>query len=318
MNDKLTVKKQPVDLIVKQYLSGKLSLDDLTPEQLKIIVQAVQIDDLKKDFSRKADLAKINYQEERETFISHAGKTKSIHTKITYNNALTRLEDWARKKGIEVLEMKAKDADDFIYALRSEKSSPSSINIYVAACSSFFSFIERRYDFIRNPFRGTKARPPKKSKTVHVPTDKEINIILDELSGVYKAAATVLYSQGLRVGALESIKIKDRHYTASSKGKEISGLLNEQSIKAIRKAKLNSKQPFQDITTEKVKDHFRYVTKKLFKDGTLSALYTVHDLRHAFAVKEYTENRDIYRLKVLLNHASIQVTETYLRGLKIL
>lgn len=317
MGANLTTKTN-IDAVVKQYLNGKLTLDELTPEQLKIIIQAVQIDDLKKDFSRKADLAQIDYEQERETFINNAGKTASKNTKITYSRSINLLEAWARKKGISILEMKPKDADDFIYSMLADKISPYTIHLNISACSSFFSFIERRYDFIRNPFRGTKARPKKKSvRALNVPTDAEISRIITTLKNPYKAATVIMIEQGLRVGALETMIIRDDRYTAFSKGKEISGVLTNESLKAIRKAKLDKKQPFRIITTEKIKDHFKYIAKKLHRSGQVSAIFSVHDLRHAFAIKHYTQDKDIYRLKEQLHHASIQVTENYLKGLKI-
>ena len=47
----------------------------------------------------------------------------------------------------------------------------------------------------------------------------------------------------------------------------------------------------------------------------MAAHYSVHDLRHFFAVKLYQEHGDIYQVELRLGHASIQVTETYLRSL---
>jgi site-specific recombinase XerC len=43
----------------------------------------------------------------------------------------------------------------------------------------------------------------------------------------------------------------------------------------------------------------------------------VHDLRHAYATRLYQETRDIYAVRVALNHANTAVTEGYLRSLGI-
>ncbi len=50
----------------------------------------------------------------------------------------------------------------------------------------------------------------------------------------------------------------------------------------------------------------------------LRARYSVHDLRHAFAVKLYQEGRDIYAVSKALGHAGVAVTERYLRSLNLL
>ena len=57
-----------------------------------------------------------------------------------------------------MLAMKAQDADEFVYELSAKGRAVASMNRDVAAASSFFGFIERRYEAIRNPFRGTRAR----------------------------------------------------------------------------------------------------------------------------------------------------------------
>jgi len=87
--------------------------------------------------------------------------------------------------------------------------------------------------------------------------------------------------------------------------------------KAIKKAGLDGKRPFADLPEDAVRNAFKYAAKKMYAAGALTAPYSVHDIRHYFAIREYRKDKDIYRLKVLLNHASIQVTENYLRGLSI-
>ena len=47
------------------------------------------------------------------------------------------------------------------------------------------------------------------------------------------------------------------------------------------------------------------------------AQYSVHDLRHAFAVRFYAAAHDIYATEKALGHANLSVTETYLRSIGI-
>ncbi|MDR0441928.1 MAG: tyrosine-type recombinase/integrase [Treponema sp.] len=54
---------------------------------------------------------------------------------------------------------------------------------------------------------------------------------------------------------------------------------------------------------------------RLYKAGKINAAYSCHDLRHYYAITEYKVDRDIHRVSRLLGHASIQVTEHYLKGL---
>ena len=73
--------------------------------------------------------------------------------------------------------------------------------------------------------------------------------------------------------------------------------------------------PFAEYKVVKVKDAFRYLVAGLLKAGKLKASYSVHDLRHAYAVRLYRQGKDIYTVKQALGHASVVVTERYLRSI---
>jgi site-specific recombinase XerD len=55
--------------------------------------------------------------------------------------------------------------------------------------------------------------------------------------------------------------------------------------------------------------------KKNILRPAIAAAYSAHDLRHLYAVTEYRKDRDLYRVSKPLGHASIQVTEKYLRDM---
>ena len=50
----------------------------------------------------------------------------------------------------------------------------------------------------------------------------------------------------------------------------------------------------------------------------LAGKIKAHDFRHYFAATEYQKDHDIYRVSKLLNHASIAVTETYLKSINVI
>ena len=133
-----------------------------------------------------------------------------------------------------------------------------------------------------------------------------------ELPPRTRAAAVVMATRGLRVGALPELSIRGGRFITRSKGKDLSGELPPQALAAVKG--LGSK-PFVKLTAAQLADSFRYATGKLFKAGKLSTRYSVHDLRHYYAMDEYRARQDLYRLKTLLGHASIGVTEAYLQGL---
>jgi len=64
-------------------------------------------------------------------------------------------------------------------------------------------------------------------------------------------------------------------------------------------------------SAEKIAQAFKYIVRKAYGE----TLYSVHNLRHAFAVRTYRATHDIYSVKQALGHANVSVTETYLRSL---
>jgi len=291
-------------------------LEALSPEQLEAVARAVVGQRLADDLRERSDLARLDYAAERASFLSHAGRTGSANTHRAYASALERLEAYAAFRGLQVPAMKPREADDYGYFLATEGRAPASIRRDVAAASSFFSFLARRYDFISNPFRGTPARPEKRAtKAASYPTDKELNKLLAALPPDLRAAATVMAWRGLRVGALPSLSIRGDRFTARSKGKDISGELPAKALEAIKAARLDSRRPFADLSETVIADRFRRATHKLAAAGALADPYSAHDLRHAYAVREYRKDKDLLRVKGLLNHASVTVTELYLKAM---
>jgi integrase len=298
-----------IDLLVRETPS----LESLNREELKTVAKAYVFESLKDNLKRRVEIEKIDYQGKRELFVIRCSK-KSKQTSIAYGVALDLLDDWAARAGIHILDMKANNADAFIESLI---GAPSTVRLRVAAVSSFFTFLERETDGrVQNPFRGTKVRPGRKTKTPVVPTEEEIDIIMSRLSPIHQAAVVVMKEVGLRIGALDSLSIRNGKYTAFSKGKEISGMFPNAVLKVIKGTGLDTKQPFGGLPYDSIRCAFKYQVGKLVKEGLISAPYSVHDLRHFYAIQEYMKDKDIYRLKVLLNHASIMVTENYLRGVE--
>ena len=281
-------------------------------------VQAVRfaalLETAQKLISVKA-IAGIDYQTERETFLNNAGKTDSAHTRTAYRAGLERLEAWAAAKGINILELTPAQADDFIYSLRGSRAA-ASIRLDTAAASSFFTWINRRHNAIQNPFKGSKARPAKKAvKKVEIPEAAEIKAITWSLPAELAAATAVMAYRGLRAGALPTLSISGGRFAGHSKGKDIAGEMPAAALDAIKAAGLPLRGPFSGVLPNTLEKRIARAIKKMHEAGKVKAAYSCHDLRHFYAVGEYRKDKDIYRLSKLLGHASIQVTEHYLRGL---
>ena len=292
--------------------------DKWTGEQKIQAVQFAALLDTAQKMIAAASFAGINWKKEKETFLNNSGRTQSMHTRTAYRAALDRLGVWAEREKINPLELMPAQADDFIYSLRGERAS-ASIRLDISAASSFFSWLERRHAEIKNPFRGTKARPGKKAaKNIEIPTAPEVDAMLRELPEKMvdlAAAVAVMAYRGLRAGALPSLSINGGKFSGHSKGKDITGELPAVALEAIKAAGLPLRGPFAGVLPNTLEKRIARAIEKLYKAGKVQAVYSCHDLRHFYAVTEYRKDKDIHRVSKLLGHASIQVTETYLRGL---
>lgn len=228
------------------------------------------------------------------------------------------MEAFCSAQGISPLELSPVRADDWIADLWGQGRAPATVNVDVAAASSFWTWLERRHSELRNPFRGTRARPPRKAaRKLAIPSDVEIRILEASADATLRSAIVMMSQAGLRVGALPSLSITGASWTAMTKGKEQSGKVPEEAREAITRAGLPLRSPFAGLTAAAIADRFRRLAIKLHGAGKLQARYSVHDLRHAFAVRLYEATHDVYQVEKALGHANVSVTETYLRSLGV-
>lgn len=291
----------------------------ITEQQAAILVkQANYLNIL--DYMKEEQLIKqIDYETEKENFFKQCSKTKSNHTKRQYKNGLNKLEEYCKMNNKNILFIKAREADDFITEVNSSDLSNLSVRALVSSCSSFFSFLERRYPFIKNPFRGTKTRPPvKNKKRLEVPTKKEIELIIKDISDpLIKVAIIFIMECGVRVGALPKLEIRNNKYYSYSKGKEISWKVTDKVIKLLKQNNLSFNCPFKNKSSEVIRNIFYRSSKRLYNQGKIKAAYSIHDIRHYFAVTLYKQTKDIELIRQALNHSSIAITGIYLKSLEV-
>jgi site-specific recombinase XerD len=296
---------------------GKLAhevpeLADLDAATLEKVARLSMIDEVKGKLKAAADLERIDYQGDRAKFIARASKTGSERTKALYDAALARMEAWCQRQGFSPLELTPARADDWIESEKAEGRAPSTVRLAVSGASAFWTWLERRHAELRNPFRGTRARPT--SKPAHklaVPSDDQVKALLEHAAPWLRAAIVVMSDMGLRVGGLPGLSITGSKWTTTSKGKDHAGTVPDSVRQEITRAGLPLRSPFGAYSADKIAHAFKYVVRKAYGETR----YSVHDLRHGFAVRTYQATRDIYAVKTALGHASVAVTETYLRSL---
>lgn len=283
------------------------------PEQIqKQIAKTAIFSNYVDDIKALAKASKIDFQKQKTDFIE---SFNSPMTRKNYSSAIERFEKYAQKKGFIPQLTTPEQADGFIKERRAEDISNSLVRLETAACSSFFTFLERRFSSISNPFRGTRERPEKKIvRKIEIPTKNEVEYIIQNSKEITAAAISVMAYRGLRVGALPSLEIIGNRFKSFSKGKEIKGDFQREIIDMLH----SQKHPFENFSSGAIEHRIKRLTTKLYSQGKINAPYSAHDFRHFYAVTEYKKDFDIHRVSKLLNHTSIVVTENYLRSIEII
>ena len=324
-----------------EILNSAPAFEELDKNSQKSVIQIAMVDNLKKDLQFKAKIAKLNYEEIKATFLANL---KSTHTKDAYFRALSRLEAYLKILGKNFAEISTLESDQFIQSsfitkpmdngiinVGAEDRAPAAIRRDASAISAFYSFVERVTNHsIMNPFRGTRALPKRTAKKdIVVPSEADVVAILNSklMSRELRAAFAIMALRGLRVGGLPNLVIDYEAHTFStiSKSKEYRGTFNDaiqisgcKSVLEYFKVFKGKKMPFAELSDTKLKMQIAYWMAKMNKSGLVSSVFSAHDFRHFYASHHYQVNKDIYRLKTLLNHGSIAVTETYLKTLNLI
>jgi len=327
-----TVTTAPVALpdftldLVKKLAFSVPDLGELSPAQAEAVAKAVLGDFLKDKMKTAVLSARIDFSQEVGLFLADL---RSDHTRRAYRSALVTFQAWLANQGLHPAELTPGKADGFIRDQRALGKDADTVRLQVSSVSSFYSFLERRYSEVCNPFRGTRARPKSTWAMATIPSPTEITRMIESADPKTKVAIAILAETGLRVGALAELRIKaDGTFTTVSKGSRVVGFepLAPETRRMIRDAGLSASMPFNpenhhghrgragtpSTVTNAVSARITALTRALASRGGIAAAYSPHDLRHAFAEANSTEG--LMWLMKRLGHSSSVVTERYLRN----
>ena len=157
----------------------------------------------------------------------------------------------------------------------------------------------------------------KVAKTLPKPIPhKHIVQALEKSTAQEALIITILYTLGLRISELSSLKVVD----ISNEWVRVLGKGNKQrdipllhDTKELIDAYLNEKQPnkflFEKSGERLSENSLRYIITKVFKRVALKV--TPHQLRHSFATSLLNNNARISDVSELLGHSSMATTQIY-------
>lgn len=284
---------------IKEYAKyhKELSISRVDQKKFEQITELATNNKLAKDLLNEVN--KENF--ELDHWIDLWLKNKPTNTINTSKRALDKFIAYIDQMNIHVLDIKAAEVDQFINYLNDSSYNNNSKRVHISYISSFYSSLVRWNKIPHNYFKGCRLPKKTESESLDVPNEAEVKAILELANDKYKTIFEFIITTGCRVGFLPTMKIGQKGYIkGTSKGKEIDYTIDPELATRLRKiGKLPSKRAIQ-----------KYMSRITH--------FTPHSLRHYFAVKDYSEHKDIYRLSRLLKHASYQVTETYLKSIKVI
>ncbi len=251
---------------------------------------------------------------EEMTLVGLAQSTQAVYLK-----AVIRLNDYYKKSPstLSTSEIRAY----LLYLLRDKKLAPNTYNTQIYGLRFFYCIT------LRLPLR--KFDLPTTKVTYKLPSI----LSADEVQRIIKATGNikhrtllmVVYSAGLRVSEAVNLQRRDidsgrmtLHIRCSKGGKDRYVILSPVVYKALRQYwhacrftdyvfpnKNNYQKP---LTTSSASQ----IVKSAKAAASISKAGGIHSLRHAFATHLLESGTDIFAIKELLGHASIQSTVRYL------
>ena len=192
---------------------------------------------------------------------------------------------------------------------------PNGININLRAIKTFFNWCYKRELIEKNLFVDMVSKP--KELPLYIPESLYEKLMqLEWLDERFKTAFAFYYETGCRrsepflgelhgnwllIGGDETKQRADKELCLSQ--------INLDRLEMMR----HHLEIFNG-TLESWKNNLTKTFKKAIReiDGN-ETKYTLHDLRHTFAVTQWIITNDIYEVKNLLGHTSVKTTERYAR-----
>ena len=260
-------------------------------------------------------------------------KNYSDYTIKSYKDDVLEYLNYLNREALNFKKVEYSDIRFYLMYLKDEKKDDnSSINRKLSSLRGFYKFMANEGIVKSNVF--SLVNGPKKSKKL--PRYFEYN----ELEELFKVPDTrnplgqrdlllleMLYTTGVRVGELVSIKVKDidlnnRNILILGKGNkerfvqfgEYCEDILKEYLKDGRKI-LNSKDSeylfLNNNGGELTERGVRFILDKLIKQTGINKNISPHMIRHSFATHLLNEGCDLLTVQKLLGHESIKATQIY-------
>lgn len=258
-------------------------------------------------------------------------ENKSKKTIEAYMSDLTHYIDYLNQKNINnVEEITILTVDNYLNSLTKEYSS-NSINRVLASVRSFHKFISLNHESIKDPTLYIHTHKHNEHLPIYA-SIQDLKVLFDSFSNsdidiYHKTILLTLYSCGLRVSELCSLKRNDVHL--SEKILKVTGKGDKERIIPIVDACVQQMELYLNLVRKNwqkktlsnffINQYGRVLTrqyvhnliKKKCEECNLNPNLSAHSFRHSFASHLLDGNADLRIVQELLGHSDIQTTQIY-------
>lgn len=258
-------------------------------------------------------------------------ENKSKKTIEAYMSDLTHYINYLNQKNINnVEEITILTVDNYLNSLTKEYSS-NSINRVLASVRSFHKFISLNHESIKDPTFYIHTHKHNEHLPIYASV-QDLKVLFDSFSNsdidiYHKTILLTLYSCGLRVSELCSLKRNDVHL--SEKILKVTGKGDKERIIPIVDACVQQMELYLNLVRKNwqkktlpnffINQYGRVLTrqyvhnliKKKCEECNLNPNLSAHSFRHSFASHLLDGNADLRIVQELLGHSDIQTTQIY-------
>ena len=260
-------------------------------------------------------------------------KGLSSNTIEAYADDLNKLFQFVENEGLEILQLRYADLQQFVAQLSDIGISPRSQARIISGIKSFYHFLLLE-DYLRTDPTELLESPKIGMKLPEVLSVDEINQILSSIDLSLpagqrnRAMLEVLYSCGLRVSELIQLKYSDIYFDeefirVEGKGKKQRLVpISQAAIHEIKnylytRRQIIAQKGYEDILflnqrgTGLSRVMVFYVIKQHAEFAGISKTISPHTFRHSFATHLLEGGANLRAIQLMLGHEKITTTELY-------
>ena len=273
----------------------------------------------------------MKYKDDFFDYITYE-KKYSDNTVKNYKKVVEHHLIFLKKEGISLIEVDNKIIRNYLRSLDEFNYSKKTLCLYISSLRSFYKYLLKNKIIKINPM--ILIKNPKLDKRVpKFLYYNELSVLFENVDlntplGIRdNLILELLYSTGVRVSELVSIKIDDINFYDMSirilgKGNKMRIVLYGDSLKDVLNLYLNNARSKliktdTDILllnkngTPLTDRGVRLIISKIVEKASLKQNVSPHVLRHTFATHLLKEGADLKTVQELLGHASLSATEVY-------